>query len=617
MRLREKLFLANLAVLLLSVLLVGWYAFRNIEGSVKSDTLRRDGYRLKRIVDSTNSRLDTIRSISGLMSRYRGLLNFFAQSESEGEPSVEQMIAFRSDVLGAIDNVKSINPFISDIRLYVKSDFRYEFWPIVFGERRLEGEDWPESLGSSSSATLWRFDHRDIASLRGAKDDRLVSLYCSARYPGQAYVGLLEVSARLEDVIAEVYAAEANPSEACLAVASDGRAYVSPSASLLPADPVARALLVRDIGERVSRGEGGGHFEIGGSSGSFLASYGELGQFGLSIVVLSDMRPMRAAIGRERTVVIGFLLAIFLALLSCTYILTTILLKRLELTVSRLGAASEGELDASFLIPGNDEVSELSVHIQRMVEKIRELFALAERRNEAARDAQMRSFYSQINAHFIYNTIENIKMMAEVDGQFRVADALGGLGRLLRYSLKWDSQFVSLAQEVGHIRNYLRLIALRFDFAIGFSADLEPGVERLLILKMVLQPLVENAVLHGLEPLGRDGRIELVARAADGRLVIELSDDGVGLSPEGLAVFNQKPSPGDESTGGPESQGRGLGVANVRERLALFFEEDARCLVARPREGGGLTLRIELPAIESPGDARQGDARLDDERDLQ
>jgi two-component system, sensor histidine kinase YesM len=596
MRLREKLFLANLAVLLLSVLLVGWYAFRNIEESVKNDTLRRDGYRLKRVLDATGSRLDTVRSISGLMSRYRGLLSFFAQAETEGEPSVEQMITFRSDVLGVIDSVKSINPFISDIRLYVKPDFRYEFWPIVFGERRLSGEDWLSSLATSPSATLWRFDHRDIASLRGAKDDRLVSLYCCARYPGQAYIGVLEVSARLEDVLAEVYAAESNPSEACLAVEESGRAYVSPSSSLLPADPLARSRLVRDIGSRVSRGEGGGHFEVGGSSGSFLASYGELGQFGLSIVVVSDMRPLRAAIGRERSVVIGLLLAIFLALLSCTYVLTTILLKRLELTVSRLRAAGEGELDTSFIIPGGDEVSELSVHIQGMVEKIRELFALSERRNEAAREAQMRSFYSQINAHFIYNTLENIKMMAEVDGQFRVADALGGLGRLLRYSLKWDSQFVSLAQEVGHIRNYLKLIELRFNFVIDFSAELEPGVERLLILKMILQPLVENAVLHGLEPLGRDGRIELTARAVDGRLVIELSDDGAGLSPEGLAAFNREATP----------EGRGIGVANVRERLALFFEEGSRCLVARPREGGGLTLRIELPLIEAPEDARRG-----------
>jgi two-component system sensor histidine kinase YesM len=601
MRLREKLFLANLAVLFLSVILVGWYAFRNIEESVKSDTLRRDGYRLKRVVEDTRGRLETIQSISGLMSRYRGLLNFFAESESEGEPSVEQLIAFRSDVLGAIDNVKNINPFISDIRLYVKQDFTYEFWPIIFGERRLAEEGWLASLRSSPTGTLWRFDHLDLPSLRREKEDRLVSLYMTARYPGQAYVGVLEVSARLEEVLAEVFSPDPNPAESCLALGGDGRVYIAAQPSLLPADTNKRARIIADIRGRVGRGEGSGHFELSGPAGSFLVSYSELGQFGLSIVALSDMQPIRAAIGRERAVVIGLLLAIFLALLSVTYALTTVLLKRLELTLRRLRLASEGDLETPFTLPGNDEISELSARIQAMVEKIRELFALSERRNEAAREAQVRSFYSQINAHFIYNTLENIKMMAEMDGQFREADAIGSLGRLLRYSLKWDSQYVDLAQEVGHIRNYLKLIALRFDFRIGFDAELEPGVERCYILKMILQPLVENAVLHGIEPLGRDGLIELRAAKAGGRLCIELRDDGSGLSPEGIAVFN-----GEVPASTDSSARNGIGVANARERLALFFGQGAFRLEAEARMGGGLLVRLELPLISSLEGLRGG-----------
>jgi two-component system sensor histidine kinase YesM len=418
-------------------------------------------------------------------------------------------------------------------------------------------------------------------------------------------VGVLQVSAELAEVFAEVFAADGNHDGAKLALCGDGRIFCDERDGLLaPAMPGRESLLAL-VRSRVSRGGESGQFELKESAGHYLVSYAALGQFDVYLVSLSDMSPLDAAIQKERLRVMAMVTAVFALLLLAIYALTGALLRRLDLTVARSRQVAAGDLYASFQMPGNDEISELSGHIHAMMDKIRELFALSERRNLAAREAQMRSFYSQINAHFIYNTLENIKMMAEVDGQFRVADSLSSLGRLLRYSLKWDSQYVGVSQEIAHIRNYLALVSLRFEFRISFVASVDADAERYFILKMLLQPLVENAVKHGLEPVGRDGTIELIVARADGRLRVELRDNGAGLSPENLSRLNRALSEGELGVDAAGQEDRGIGLTNIRRRLALQYAPGEYGFTASETDGGGLTLSLELPLITALDGSRE------------
>ena len=123
------------------------------------------------------------------------------------------------------------------------------------------------------------------------------------------------------------------------------------------------------------------------------------------------------------------------------------------------------------------------------------------------KNTEIKALQNQINAHFIYNVLESIKMMAEIDEKYEISDAITALGELLRYNLKWVSSNVTIREEVAYIRNYIRLMNLRYDFAIILSVNIDDDIYSQSIPKMSLQPIVENAILHGIAELGEDATI--------------------------------------------------------------------------------------------------------------
>ena len=147
---------------------------------------------------------------------------------------------------------------------------------------------------------------------------------------------------------------------------------------------------------------------------------------------------------------------------------------------------------------------------------------------------------NQINAHFIYNVLESIKMMAEIDEEYAISDAVTALGKLLRYSMKWVSGNVLVEQELEYIKNYMALINLRFDYEIYLSLNLPELVLKQEIPKMSLQPIVENAIYHGIEQMAEDTNIYIKGILDGDDCVIEITDAGKGMSEEEVEKLRLK-----------------------------------------------------------------------------
>jgi sensor histidine kinase YesM len=218
------------------------------------------------------------------------------------------------------------------------------------------------------------------------------------------------------------------------------------------------------------------------------------------------------------------------------------------------------------------------------------------------RESQLVALQSQVNPHFLFNTLNSIARTARVESAARSEDLIRGLSKVLRYILRNPRTSVSLREEMRVVDDYLALQRVRFGSRLASGISVDPAAESAQIPPLSLQPLVENAVIYGIEPMEHGGTIRIEAYAVSpdvgspGMVRITVADDGAGMAPDTVAHLLQD----DPDTFGRETTG--IGVLNVRARLALFFGA-GHSFSIESGQGTGTTITIEVPLITDPIDS--------------
>lgn len=210
------------------------------------------------------------------------------------------------------------------------------------------------------------------------------------------------------------------------------------------------------------------------------------------------------------------------------------------------------------------------------------------------RESQLVALQSQMNPHFLFNTLNSIARTATIENADRSRSLIQGLSVVLRYILRNPRRSVALSEEMRIVQEYLALQAVRFGSRLTSLVEIDPAVEEAQIPPLILQPLVENAVIYGIEPLEAGGRVSVMAdrekpRDGTGRLRIHVADNGAGMPAETVShLLQDQPDTGGRST-------EGIGVLNVRARLELFFGDSHEFAIrSSPGEGTDVYLTIPL-----------------------
>ncbi len=243
-----------------------------------------------------------------------------------------------------------------------------------------------------------------------------------------------------------------------------------------------------------------------------------------------------------------------------------------------------------------DEIGILFTEYNKMIHVLDEYIRESYQNKLMTLDAQMKALEAQINSHFLYNTLESINSIAEIEGVESISIMTKALGDMFRYSIKTDSELVTVAEELNHVNNYMAIQKIRYEGRIDFQVRIGNELLNQRILKLILQPIVENAVYHGIERSAKGGTVVLNAfldRDTD-TLVFEIRDDGVGMTPEQLhevrALLAQPP----EFKELGQRNKRGIGLKNVHSRIALYYGENYGLTVAS-RKDAGTTITVKVP----------------------
>jgi ligand-binding sensor protein len=257
------------------------------------------------------------------------------------------------------------------------------------------------------------------------------------------------------------------------------------------------------------------------------------------------------------------------------------------------------------LIISNMKEKEINQQNLRILDEVKARAVLEQQIKNAqlsVKDAELKALQAQINPHFLYNTLDSIQWLAVLRGADDIQKTIQALGQLLRHSLDRKSPVVSVRREMEQVRNYLFIQKMRYGEKLAYVINIQPEVLEFQLPKIVLQPLVENAILHGVEPREGSGSVRIEGWLAEpDRAIIEVIDDGVGIDGDVLARFNSfrqagAHQPGWEEEGSPHR----LGLMNVHKRLVYYFGDDCGLSIEKgPRAGTRVSMIV-------PRQMRQG-----------
>ena len=285
------------------------------------------------------------------------------------------------------------------------------------------------------------------------------------------------------------------------------------------------------------------------------------------------------------------------------YVLTAIVLVIISLLFSRFMARSitlpiqklrdsmkkvqKGDFSVSdVVVDSRNEIGSLTKSFDVMTHKIQELMEQNVHEQEEKRKSELKALQSQINPHFLYNTLDSIIWMAEGKKNEEVVLMTASLARLLRQSISNEDEVVPIANEVEYARGYLTIQKMRYKDKLEFQIDVDPSILHIPLIKLVLQPIIENAIYHGLKYKESKGLLIVKGFMKDGNAVLQVIDDGVGMDEETLAHIYDKHKVNYHSNG--------VGIYNVQKRLKLYYGDDYG-ITYESEKGRGTTATITIP----------------------
>ena len=285
-----------------------------------------------------------------------------------------------------------------------------------------------------------------------------------------------------------------------------------------------------------------------------------------------------------------FVVAAFLLVLVLT---NTFISSRITTPIQKLeksvNAIEAGDLDTEVYMGGSYEIRHLGRSIGDMAKRIKTLMEDIVAEHESKRKSEFDTLQSQINPHFLYNTLDIIVWMIENEQKQEAVRIVTALARFFRISLSKGRSIITVRDELEHVRNYLMIQQMRFKNKFVYHIEAGEEVMDLVSLKLILQPLVENAIYHGMEFMDGDGEICVKVYRESEDLWFRISDNGLGMTQK------QVESLLDEKNHVSSRRGSGIGVKNVNERIRLYFGADYGLTIqSEPDEG--TTISIRLPA---------------------
>lgn len=297
----------------------------------------------------------------------------------------------------------------------------------------------------------------------------------------------------------------------------------------------------------------------------------------------------------QRTMLIAILLLILLSTGIATLVSRNIT-SPLKLLIREMKQVERGNFKGSVNVNSFSEINSLVGSFNSMVHRMEELIEQITATTVSEKNAQLQALQSQVNPHFLYNTLDMIYWMLDERGNDRLGRVILSLSQMFRYSSDWEEgSRTTLGKELEQIRHYMTIIENRLEGRVHTFIDVEEKWLDTVLPKMTIQPIIENAVKSGLEPLDRPGELRVHTEVSGQTLLIIIQDNGIGIEEEVLRKLSDALGGKERALRTGSSERRGIGLPNVHRRIVLMYGEPYGLRIdSQPGKGTKVTIAVPI-----------------------
>lgn len=590
---RLKLLLSYMLVVLLPYTVIGAYFVEEIRKITIHQAIQKEKRDVKQLGENLRNCLNSYVDLSNDIYFDSKILDYFNRDYTEPVESIEEFYSYLQPTL---KRYTTSRPDIYRITIYTKNDsLLTNGSEISFVEKGSPEEELYDNVAKHGGSILWR----------ACRDQRGESYIVLCRFLNYMYnePGVLAIYIR--ECLLYNYLKEES---------TDNRVFVlTPDETIITSnDPLAKlkpAMSLPFYSSPVDRVTGIGDFiEFGENKKILTASFHidpvSVGEW--RIIKAMSLQKVEDELQKVQWTQFGILIFIYLLAVVLAILFSRSLSSRIKQLSRKMVKVQEGNFDVQIQAPQQDEIGSLEKSFNSMTEKLNQLVGevyAANLQNKdleiKKREAELYALQSQINPHFLFNTLDAVLMGLQEDRE-EVEEIIHLLAESFRRSLEMQEEYVRLEEEIGFIKDYLTIQKYRMKEKLNWDIRIPGEMMQARIPRLILQPLVENAVIHGVAMKKGAGTVVISGQWGDQCLEILVEDDGVGIRQDDLEQIDRM-----LGTGAINQSGRHIGIRNVYDRIKLYYEEQGKFFISS-RPGSGTILKISIPVTGSGFAERTG-----------
>lgn len=322
----------------------------------------------------------------------------------------------------------------------------------------------------------------------------------------------------------------------------------------------------------------------------FIVSYNTSEYVGWKVVNIIPVNELNKNINqlRNSTALITFLLILLASLF--VFIFSRQIVKPLKKLILLMKIVEKGDFDVKIKVEGNDEIGQVASTFNNMTGRIEKLINEDYINKIKQKDLELQMLQNQINPHFLYNTLESVRMIAEMNRDRKISSMVKSLGNFLRYSISRKQPLVKIKEEIEHLEDYIMLQKVRYENIYEIIVNIDQSLYENVIIKLILQPIVENAIYHGIENKGTGGKIDIYGYREGSNIIFEVIDNGKGMDSNKVGMLN-------DYINGLNASFTSIGLINVNRRIKLHYG-DIYGLEISSTPNIGTKVKVTVPCID-------------------
>jgi len=542
MSIKSKVTLAFIFFILIPFSVLGFYTYNQSQRYMQDQLLANSQTTVKQIKYTIENKIDLIESVSNNITYNYRLQQFLGELYSLEKNSLDTYFNYAAPLVNYAMQFQKIN--IQKISIYSSNESIPEGFGSFYSEQKVKKESWYDSFMASDKKFLWvlNTNHAD-----GSEIFRYIQKMISIE---GHYLGITIVDVRSNDLLEA--AENPNIANQPVFILDENHKIISQESedAMHALDEVAPTLFSQGYAKK----------------SGFLYVSDTLKGIRYTILMAIPLPSLLASL--QVAANLAFILT-FIVLLIAFYFVLKKTLGKMKTSIKQMDLAIETGFQPIPIVR-KDEFGVITERFNTLLHKISLLLSDSIKKETLHKDAQLIALQSQINPHFIYNTLDIFSAKMELAGQYDVSDAMADFGKMMRYHMEGQAKFSTLAEELRFVEQYLNLQKIKYGDTIHFQIDAPTELLSMQVLKFILQPIVENSVKHGFATQDTLDIDIFVSQESAIRLCVR--DNGTGIEAARLQEINEQFRTSVYDTSGNRDR-ESIGLGNINERLKLFYGE--------------------------------------------